>query len=1287
MSPFVLFVFAFVSFVYTVSSVNVYAQEARATLGGRVTDLQGAVIPDAAVTVTSVQTGVKEQTQTNSQGIWLVQFLQPGHYEFSVSKPGFKTAERRGIELQTADNKTVDTQLELGSVAISVLVSSEAPLIDTTAATSGTVITQKELGEIPTSTHVVTLFSTLSPGVVAQYQNNNVVHMWSYIGASQFEADGGRNNIFSNNFQLDGMPDTKKDGYISFIPPMDSVEEFRVQTNAYDASIGRQAGSSVSLTTKAGGKAYHGNLYEYNQNNFLNAHYFQDNLKTPPSAKPPIHFNEYGGTFGGPVWIPKVYSGKQKTFFFVSVDYTKNVDPRGGIRSIPTALERTGDFSQSFTTRTVSGQPQRVPITIFNPYTASGTNGTRQSFQCDGNGNPLAPDPVTHIQPAGTPCQKIPSQLLSPIAQNILRYVPLPNTAADLTKGNASDDYISPATRQDTFPVVSIRFDQAWNNSHHTFASVRWHHLHEFIDDHFQTIATGNFHERVDKSFALDHVWIISPSKSLDLRFNVNRYKEPSADKGAGFDPTQLGFPASFAAQLRKPSFPNICGGDTSNCGNGAFAGEFGVGNAGNYGNNTYYTWAGNLTHLHGSHTFHYGAEYWILQEGDGDLGNQGRFNFGNNWTTNAAIGGGGTGVGSGFGSFLLGLPTAGQVPNNATALYSQRFWGLYVQDDWRVTPKLTINLGLRWDVERPVVERFDRLTSQFDLNTLNPISPAAQASYAAILAGPHTCSGVPAFECDAVYGTLASLLPASSFRVPGVQLFAGVNGQPRNYSNTDWHEFGPRIGFAYRIGQNTVIRGGFGRFTQATYLKGGQNGFSRTTTLIATQDNFLTPCATLATPFRPDCGPPGVLQPTGSSLGPLTNLGQGVDSNSLDPNRPYSLEYSLHVQHEWRHWLFELGYSHNKTYGIYQDRVAYNYPFSLWQLLRQPQFDSTGRPLDTQLWNVAFTNPFKGLTCPNGTQCITGSIGSDNTTTLDRLINIDPLLGRVTQHNVPAGENRYDAMLSKVERRFSQGFSLIASFTWSKLFEDTAYYPDGTGNTNPNPQVEHKLGGEDRPLVFSFAPVWELPFGRGRKFGASMPRFLDAFAGGWVLTAQYQLQSGVPVVFGTNSFFTGKDPALHNGQSLDSWFDTTQFQFFPSKTTDVFCTQHPTTGPNPCVPYPSWTGVQNLPGAGYLPPGGAGDSVQNGVYQDFQTFIRTYPSRWSNVRTSRVNEVNIGVHKNFKPTEKVTLQLRLDTFNAFNHPRFGGPETNPGNSGFGKVGKSQQNQPRAIELGAKLSF
>jgi hypothetical protein len=531
-----VFVFLPTALIWYAAGNAGFAQEVRATLGGRVTDPQGSVVPGAAVTLTSEDTNVKYEAKTNSQGSWNIEFLLPAHYRFTIAAPGFKSSERRGIELQTADVKQIDVQLELGNSSQTVEVTTETPLLDTTSAVSGTVVTSEQILEMPSSSHVVSMLAMLSPGVVAIDQNNNPVHMWSYIGASSFTANGGRNNIFSNSFQLDGMPNNKSGGYISFIPPQDSVQEFRVQTNAYDASISRQAGATINMQTHAGGKNYHGSAYFFTQPAQLGANSFQTNFSR--SNVDPESIYLFGGTFGGPVWIPKVYHGAQKTFFFVSIEPTRQLFPTSNsFTSLPTALERNGDFSQSWTTANVGGQLVRYPIVIYDPLTVNLTTGNRTVY----------------------PGMVIPKARLDPIAQAMLSYLPLPNQPSDGT-GNANNNYNPPAITSNKVPVVSIRVDHAWNNSNHSFATVRWSHLNQFSGDTFglDSILAGTHSQRIAENLGFDHVVNLAPATVLDLRYAINRFEEPSYSLGAGFDPTKLGFPASWVSQLQRPSFPYI---------------------------------------------------------------------------------------------------------------------------------------------------------------------------------------------------------------------------------------------------------------------------------------------------------------------------------------------------------------------------------------------------------------------------------------------------------------------------------------------------------------------------------------------------------------------------------------------------------------------------------------------------------------------------------------------------------------------------------------------------------
>lgn len=462
-----------------------WGQSSRANIGGRVMDAQGAAIPNADVVVIGDETGVKQTTKTNESGNWVVQFLVPGRYSFTVTAAGFKALDRRGIELQTSDNKQIDTSLEVGSSTTEITVTGEAPLIDTTAATSGTVIAQEQILEMPSFSRVLTILATLSPGVLQQDQNNNTAHLWSHDAASHLTMDGGRNNTRSNNFELNGMPNTKTGGQAGFMPAPDAIQEFRVVMNAYDSSIGRQAGGTIQMTTKSGTSTIHGSLCEFNQNNVFNANTFQSNLAG--AAKAPIHFNEYGGTMGGPVWLPKIYNGKQKTFFFFAYDGTRNQDPRFGTRSVPTSAERGGDFSQSFTSTVTGGVRTRVPLTIYDPY-SSDSKGARTPY----------------------PGNLIPTIGLSKVALGILKYVPLPNTSSDGTSTDANN-FVPSSSRQNKMADISGRGDQIWGNNHKTMVSIGWYHEDELSGDDFHNPATGAYQHRMARTLQLDQRLHLEP--------------------------------------------------------------------------------------------------------------------------------------------------------------------------------------------------------------------------------------------------------------------------------------------------------------------------------------------------------------------------------------------------------------------------------------------------------------------------------------------------------------------------------------------------------------------------------------------------------------------------------------------------------------------------------------------------------------------------------------------------------------------------------------------------------
>jgi len=1204
-----------------------WSQESRATLEGRVTDPQGALIPGASITVIAEATGVKQTTTSNEQGSWTVRFLNPGTYRLTVSAFGFKTANRTGVVLQTSDIKQVDTALEVGQLTETVTVNAEVALIDTSSATAGTVVEQEAITEIPVMSRIPFQLATLSPGVQALDQNNNVAMMWSKNAASEIRVNGGRDNR-SNEFLLDGMPNQNGDK-VAYIPPADAVAEFRIMTNAYDAQYGRQAGATLNVTVKSGTNSYHGNLYEFNRNDAYGANTFQANRSGQP--KSPTRYNLYGGTFGGPVRVPWLYNGTTKTFFFVTWEGIRNQDPRAGIRSVPTAEERQGDFTNSWTTQTIGGNRVVIPITIFDPLTVDGNRTTPA-----GTTNP------TFGYRTPFPGNKIPANRLSPIAQNVLKFIPLPNTVPQPTSNTASN-FTPNSTRQNKMASYLQRIDHNWNEKHKSFASLRWNHMDEFTNDYYHNVTTGLHQTRINRGLGIDHVWMVSPTKILNLRFNITRYEEPVYDNAAGFNPVDLGFPAGYVAKMEQLSFPRFTG----------VFGDIG-GSAGNYTHTNYYNWNANLTHVRGNMTLHYGGEYRVLQEASANFGNQsGQFDFNSNWTRRR-FDQGETGYGSTMASFLLGLPGGGSFPRNANSFDSQRYFGAFFQNDWRVTPKLTLNIGLRWDFQRPFVERFNRRVSGFDPAVLNPISDAAQASYAAIM------QRVLADPVRYPFGPqLAQLVPVSAFKVYGAQLYAGVDGQPRGAVDPAWDQWQPRVGFAYRLRKNTVLRGGFGKFYQSTGSKQGQNGFSRSTPFVNSIDAGLTPYDTLAQPFRN-----GILEPTGSTLGAMTNLGSGVNWMSRDGHLPYAWEYSLHLQHEWKGWLLQAGYSHNETFDILWDLQQNDIGFENWNRYRTPRFDAAGKPLARPyLLDEQIPNPFYQL--PG----VTGSRGNSTLISIYDLMRPIKVIGGQNRSGNQWGKNRYDALQTKIERRYRNGFSVVASYTLSKLFEDTSFW----GAEISGPVTEHKLGGEDRPHKFSFAPIYNLPFGKGKWIGNNMPGWLNQIVGGWQLSGQYIIQSGSPVVFDTNSFFDGQEFMLNRSErNLDRWFDTSHFVKFPGANDDLSL-------------WPAWTGVHSMPGASFKPTSSA--DPRNGVFADFGNFVRRYPTRWAHVRESNVNELNLGLFKNITVTEKVKAQLRGEFFNLFNRPKFDGPNTDPGSSSFGRVTPSQVNQPRVIQIALKVSF
>src|SRR6266702_446263 len=1270
------FVFTLVASVLLLITGSLYGfgQESRAKLGGRVTDPEKAVIPAASVTVTSIETGVTQTTTTNNAGEWLIQFLNPGHYTFMVKAPGFKGAAHLPVELQVGDEKTFDVQLKIGTVTETVDVSAEAPLIDTTAAVSGTVITTKELEELPSLSQVPTLLAGLTPGSVVGNGVSGGVYLWSNLGASGVEANGSgplagggaQNSYYAQQYQLDGAYDSNANGTVAFIPPQDAISEFRMVSNAYDASIGRQSGATLSMVSKTGTKDFHGSLYEYNQNNFLNARVWGST-----AGAPAVHTNQYGGTIGGPVWIPHVYDGrKRKTFFFFSYAGIHNNAPvNSGFMTVPSALERKGDFSQTCQvtngiiygngpcTTTKTPIPATQAFTVYDPTTINTTTGNRTAF-------------------AGN---LIPSARISPFATAIMALIPMPDRAPDLNISSDANNFVKKEVQRDIYGGYMIRLDHAWNNSNHSYANISRNHFKEVSFNPFGGFANdvlNSFDQaRKEETFTLDHNIVLNPRMILDLKYNVLNNYQNAFSGSANLNASTLGLSSNYISQMPLQGIPLFTG-----VVNGAEQGGLGTSNGGSYGIDTFQTIDASLTQTYRSHTFRYGFEHLIQQQGGGGLGaSAGSFSFGSasntssdSWTCLNPVGncGASQGNGSNIAQFLLGLPVSGSIGVNATAFWSQHYTAAYFQDDWRVSSTLTLDFGLRWDYQTVVSERHNKVYTRYDPTYVQTaVTTPSQASYASLIGATSTNIGV---------NLLQTYRPnAGTFVSTGAIDYAGVHDTPSEVYNPRYLYLQPRIGFAYRLHPDTVFRGGLGRFAQANFDTASQSGFSATTNYTATSDNWYhryTNPTTGSVSTLLNLYPDGLTQPTGNLLAEQTNVGSVGGYTDPHYGRVYVDEASASLQQQVHKFLFEIGGTYNRTHGLAMAMPTNPIQTNAYLAAFGPQFDSKGRPLDTLSGNTSVTNPYKGVAgIPT-----TSGIYTANTVNASQLLRPNPLVNNDIPVTTSGGKATYYALLTKVERRYSNGFSLLQAFTWGRNYTQDFYL----GNTSISLYLPRQIYSNDVRFHYTVTPIYELPFGKGKLFLKGSNRAMEQLVGGWEVTGIYNFQSGTPLVMPTNSSFYRGDPSPNNNVAkgrTGTYFDTTAFAAYPNKSTPI-ATLHA---------YPTLTGVTAMPGYNYFPT--ATDTAKNGIYNDFTVRNTLYPQTFGDIRNPPTNTVTAGLRKNFNFTETFRFQLRIDATNLLNHPQFGNISTDPNSSYFGKLSGSANltavNSPRLIELAGKLYF
>ncbi len=996
------------------------SQEFRGTISGIVTDSTGAFIAGAGVTSTEIHTGTKLRTVTDSGGQYTAPFLLPGDYDVAVEFQGFKEFIRKSVHVGAGDHVVIDIPLEVGSASQSVEVTASAPLLNSENASVGQAITTKEVENLPLNGGTPLVFAALSIGVLATGQPS-LIHPFDSGGAAGWSIGGTASQ--TNEILINGSPDATWDGRLAYSPPKDAVQEVRVNAFDSDAAFGHTSGGTLNQVLKGGTNALHGSAWEFNQPNNLTANNFFNNKAG--LGNPVTHYNQYGVTAGGPVFIPKVFNGHDRLFWFFAWEGLKDSQPNTTFLTVPTAKERQGDFSDLLK----SGSSYQ----LYNPFSAvqTGTTITRSAY----------------------PNNVIPASQLNPIALALLKFYPPPNIANPRSDGFNNFGNTAPTT--DDYNNELGRIDYNMSSRNRIFADIRRTGYMQEKNNYFGNLSTGSILTRSNIGSSFDDVFTVSATSVIDVRANFTRMDEQHPPASAGFDPGALGFPSYLAGNSQHLQLPYI-----------NFATNSGFQALGTNGANKLPSQSlqlfGTWIKLHGSHSFKFGGDWRQYNLNVASYGSStGNLSFtGNNWVRASSSSSSTVVLGQDFAEFLLGLPTGGQYDLNSSGAYYQHYFAGFAQDDWRVRRNLTLNLGLRFDHDGPYREKYGRTVNGFDALTTNPLSAAATVAYAA-----HPIAQ----------------LPTANFNVPGGLTYPKP-GSGAIY-NTTSHLFSPRIGVAWTpdlLHGKTVLRGGFAMFVSPIVISslqiGGtystnpiltQEGFSQTTPVTPTNDNYLTPAITLSDPF-----PGGIKRPAGSAAGLATFAGQTVQFLDPEAKNAYSVRWNFGIQQQLT--------SNTILEVVYMGNHAVHLPISATQLNVIPrQYLSTmgtrDQPLISALTATA-ANPFVGLVTSQATASTTVAqvlarfpqfpVGSGSGST------------GVIEQNASLGSSYFESINVRLQKRFSNGLMLVGNYIHSKLIERATWLND------TDPQPEKRVSPFDHPNRFIAAVSYDLPFGRKRLLG-----------------------------------------------------------------------------------------------------------------------------------------------------------------------------------------------------------
>jgi hypothetical protein len=1187
-----------------VPAPGLLAQDFRGSVQGVVTDSQGGAMPGVSVTVTNLNTNVSTNLTTDAKGQYRAQYLISGTYAVQLQLQGFKSVVRKPLEVRIGDVLTVDAVMETGTIEEVVEVVASQPLLDTSSGVTGTVVDSNQIAQLPLADGTAYMLTRLAPGLSDSsdlhfsrpMDNGNLAGIVTNgaMGGSDFTLDGAPNRVSPNQ-----TTPGNNNGVVGFSPPSDAIAEFKVQTNAFDAQTGQTAGASVNLALKSGTNALHGNLSYFNRSDSRS----ETPLLTERAGaeKPTRDYNRHTATVTGPI-------RRDQTFFMVSYEHLRDVQPEPATYTVPTARMRAGDLSEFSTL-------------IYDPLTATGSTNQRTPF----------------------PGNRIPAGRIDPVAAAYTALYPEPN------RPGLEDNYFTNQPRPYDYNAVLGRIDHNFNSANRLFVSGYWNKRQE---DRYNWAAgaanataegaingfevTRGFDYRSNTGVTLGFTSTRSSALVFDLRGSWAQFGEYRAPSQT-FDPASLGFSGTTSGLFGDYQYlPFITfGGFSTTNSNSRIASLGSQRSDWNEGFNRPFTnlsLAPTVTWLWGAHSFRTGYDLryrrWdITNEGYG----AGRYHFAGTYTraNNAAPQ---NELAQSWAQFLLGLPTTGtntvaspggtssQFEISARGDYRQVSHGVFVQDDWRLSRKLTLNLGLRFELDQALTEAGDRNLGGFDAEAASPIETAARLRYAA--------------------NPIPQIAPAD-FHVRGGVLFA--DGPIHN----SLAKALPRAALSYLLNDKTVLRGGVGLFSFPFYFDAGnQAGFSQPTGVLTTENNGATFLTTLSNPL-----PSGnLIQPVGSALGLGSSL--GLTLGTIVPSErktPYYTRWQAGIQRDLGGgFVLEAFYVGSRGRHLPVLRELNGLPTQY--LSSSPMRDT----VNEAFLSAQVPNPFQGL--------LPGTTLNGATIQRQQLLRLFPQFlsgannGAVSGTGTISvgteeyvGSDSYDAGTLRLEKRFSNGNSLTASYTRSRTRDRLNFL------NAADAELEDRISPNDRPNRVSVAGVLRLPFGQGRKWGSNWSGALDAILGGWQVSGSYQYQTGFPLTWNSNVYYDPtrdpKDLRSNIGESVSCGI------------AGLDC--------------PAWDT------SGFFIPGGTGASdprIQMGQN------VRTFPSTLPDVRTHDLHLLDVGIYKTFGLPKDIDLQVRVEAINALNYTVLWNPNLDPRNASFGLVNQDRNN-PRDIQIGARLSF